>query len=351
MTYAVDLSNWTTSVRVPGSAASGGFLEDSLVEDFMKVGLTHASIGTQWPDVAAHQLEVCKRGGMTTEIYSWLSWGRDQRKYIAARDALAQGPYLLQRHAVDVEEKPMGQTPAQLEDETGNAIDEVERQGLVPEIYTARWFWPLYMPKEIPFADVDLWHAEYPFLEGHFPGLAAAPHFDKFIPYGSWHRPRMWQFAGSVTLAQIQEAAGLPVTGRYANLDVNVLEDVPAPGRFGGTMIRFNAVATSKDPTWKWEGQVIEGSGHMDARDDLNLPAEATAIRLDVYLESGRLRILDGDSKAYAGQIGWGEEAEAQNGQVDVLLGKDGRIRFEGAQAKIKTIGVAGYWGPGGITL
>lgn len=351
MTYAVDLSNWTTSVRVPGSAASGGALSDALVADFMELGLTHASIGTQWPDVAAHQLDVCNRGGMTLEIYSWLSWGRNQRKYIADREVLLRGFYELQRHAVDVEELPMGQTPDQLVDETGEAIAEVERQGTRPEIYTARWFWPRYMPKENPFADVDLWHAEYLGREGFWGGLQTAPHFDKFIPYGFWPRPRMWQFAGSVTLRQLQEAAGLPVTGRYANLDVNVLEDAPAPGRFGGTMIRFNAVATSKDPNWKWEGQVIEGAGHMDARDDLGLPAEATAIRLDVYLESGRLRILDGDSKAYAGQIGWGEEAEAQNGQVDVLLGADGRIRFEGAQAKIKTIGVVGYWGKGGITL
>lgn len=347
--YAVDLSNWTTSVRVPGSGASGGAITDELVGDFRDLGINHASIGTQWPDVAAHQLDVCNRGGMSLELYSWLSWGRDQRRYIAERERLLSGFWQLERHAVDVEEEPRGQGPAQLEDETGVAIAEVERQGLRPEIYTARWFWPRFMPRENIFADVDLWHAEYPFREGAWPGLQAAPTFDKFVKYGQWERPRMWQFAGSVTLAQLQEAAGLPISGRYANLDVNVLEDVPAPSEFGGEMIRFNRIATSKDPAWKWEGQTIEGAGHMDARDDLELPADAIAVRLDVYLQAGRLRILDGATKAYAGQIGWGEEAEHTNGQVDVMLGPDGRIRFEGAQAKIQTIGCVGYFKAGGI--
>lgn len=347
--YAVDLSNWTTSVRVPGSQASGGFITDDLVGDFRDLGISHASIGTQWPDVAKHQLEVCHRGGLTTEIYSWLSWGRRQTDYIRAREPLLAGPWRLERHAVDVEEEPRGQSPAQLENETGQAIEEVERQGSRPEIYTARWFWPLYMPKENAFADVDLWHAEYLGREGSWGGLQTAPHFDKFQPYGQWRRPRMWQFAGSVTLAKLQEAAGLPVTGRYANLDVNVLEDAPAPGEWGDNMIRFNRIAKSKDPSWTWEGQTIEGAAHMDARDDLQLPDDAVAVRLDVYLDGGRLRVLDGDSKAYAGQIGWGEEAEAKNGQVDVLLGADARIRFEGAAARIRSLGCVGYFRAGGI--
>lgn len=349
--YAVDLSNWTTSVKVPGSAASGGALSDALIGDFLELGITHASIGTQWPDVAAHQIDVCGRNGMTLELYSWLTWGRDQRAYIKAREGLLFNFHALERHSVDVEEVPIGFSGAQLVDQTGRAIDEVERQGTRPQIYTARWFWPVYMPKENPFSDVDLWHAEYLGREGFWGGLQTAPSFDKFTPYSFWQRPRMWQFAGSVTLRQIQEAAGIPVSGRYANLDVNVLEDAPAPGRFGGNMIRFNALAKSKDPNWIWEGQHIEGAGHMDARDDLGLPAEATAIRLDVYLQSGRLRVLDGDSKAVAGQCGWGEEAEHTNAQIDVILGADGRIRFEGAGAVIQAIGVVGYWGPGGITL
>lgn len=346
--FAVDLSNWTTSVRVPGSAASGGALDDLLLGDFRDLGISHASIGTQWPDVARHQLEVCNRNAFTTELYSWLSWGRNQRAYIQAREDLLAGPWTLERHAVDVEEEPRGQGPAQLEDETGQAIAEVERQGTRPEIYTARWFWPRYMPAENSFLDVDLWHAEYLGREG---ALGPVPDFSRFVPYGGWRRPRMWQYAGSVTLAQLQEAAGLPITGRYANLDVNVLEDETAPGEFGGEMIRFNRMAKSKDPNWSWAGQVIEGAAHMDARDDLDLPASAVAIRLDVYLESGRLRVLDGDSKAVAGQCGWGEEAEHTNAQIDVLLGADGRIRFEGAQAKIQALGVVGYWGPGGITI
>ena len=108
---------------------------------------------------------------------------------------------------------------------------------------------------------------------------------------------------------------------------------------------RFVAPATSPDPNFKWDGVVIQDDGFMTARADFGLPAAAARIRLEVYLKSGRLEVLDGGpARAYAGQCGIAGSTAPSYGQIDVNLGPDGAINFRGDQAVIEKFQVVGYW-------
>jgi hypothetical protein len=207
--FGIDLSNYTTNVPVPGSGAAGGLITDALVRCWVESGYTHAIVGTQWPGVARHQLEMCARGGMTLDAYCWLSWSRDVRTAVATALRVIDG-FDVRRLWLDCEEASGGRSPAEIVALIGSAVDAC---GAFPcGIYTARWWWPAATGDSAAFEHLPLWHAEYPFREGYKPDAQEAPAFESFKPYGGWTHPAMWQFAGSV------QHCG-------ANVDLNVIED------------------------------------------------------------------------------------------------------------------------------
>lgn len=209
---AVDLSNYTTNVAVPGSGTSGGLITDAHCQEWIANGFTHAVIGTQWPEVTKHQLEVCHRNGMTLDIYTWLYWNRDITKYVGDRIGLANG-YPVGVHWLDAEDDASGRAASTLIATIQTAVNIVQAAGQRAGIYTARWWWPSATGNTTAFSVLPLWHAEYPFKEGTVVPLAQAPSLDSFKPYGGWKRPAIWQYCGSV------QTMG-------ANLDLNVMDAV-----------------------------------------------------------------------------------------------------------------------------
>jgi hypothetical protein len=208
--HGLDLSNYTTNVPVPGSGARGGLITPSIIACWVESGYTHAIVGTQWPLVARHQLELCAAGGMTLDAYVWLSWSRDVRATVATALETIRG-FEVHRLWLDCEEATDGHPPAEVVSRIEAAVDAA--RGVPAGIYTARWWWPAATGDSRAFARLPLWHAEYPYREGYKPSQAEAPSFDSFVPYGGWTRPAVWQYAGSV------QHCG-------ANVDLNVIEEV-----------------------------------------------------------------------------------------------------------------------------
>jgi GH25 family lysozyme M1 (1,4-beta-N-acetylmuramidase) len=201
---ALDLSNWTTGVAVPGAGATGLITAD-LVQCWRDQGFSHAIIGTQWPEVARHQLGVCHAAGMTLDLYSWLSWTRpSQRAYVASRQALAAG-YPVRRHWLDVEGSAAGLSAENVCVQIDDAIAGLD--GFPAGIYTGRYVWQELTGGATRFAHLPLWYADY---MNQIPDVAA------FKPFCGWQRPTVWQYAGSVDLCG-------------ANVDLNVcFEEEPS---------------------------------------------------------------------------------------------------------------------------
>ncbi|HLF72482.1 MAG TPA: GH25 family lysozyme [Dehalococcoidia bacterium] len=207
MIYGLDLSNYTTNVPVPGAGARGGAITPSTVACWVETGYTHAIVGTQWPLVARHQLEVCAAGGMSLDAYAWLSWDRDVRAAVATALETIRG-FEAGRLWLDCEEATDGRPPSEIVSQIEAAVDAA--QSVPVGIYTARWWWPAATGDSAAFAHLPLWHAEYTYREGYKPSQDEAPRFDSFVPYGGWTRPAVWQYAGSV------QHCG-------ANVDLNVI--------------------------------------------------------------------------------------------------------------------------------
>lgn len=203
MIGALDLSNYTTNV--PGFGAPGGVITDQLVQCWMRQGFNHAIIGTQWPDLTRHQLEICHRGGMTLDLYSFLIWSRDIPSYMAARVNLGDG-YPVGRHWLDCEEAIAPFTSNQILDKIDQAVEGL---GDFPTgIYTGEWWWNPNVATDA-YSQLPLWHAAYQAR----PSSLTLPR-----PYGGWTEATIWQYQGSVQLCG-------------ANMDLNVVADgyVPAP--------------------------------------------------------------------------------------------------------------------------
>jgi hypothetical protein len=321
-TYGLDLSNYTTNVPVPNSGTGGGLITDELVASWMAAGFTHAIIGTQWPEVAKHQLEVCHRGGMSLDLYSWLDWQGDITEYLRTRLPLAAG-YPIGIHWLDAEQSRGSLSPATIDDEIRLAVAYVVAAGQKPGIYTAAWWWPDNTGRSTEFKDLPLWHAAYAYGEGKAPAQADAPEMATFVRYGGWTAPTMWQYAGSVK-------------DLGANLDMNVMDYDPRQGQEDSDMMkRFNTVSPRMAGAAVTERDNVGLDWFADP-----VPAGAKMLRLEAYLNSGALRVFDG-SGGYAGQVGWGG-ADADPGIIDVNV-EAGFFSLEGP-ASLAQLGVVGYW-------
>lgn len=104
-------------------------------------------------------------------------------------------------------------------------------------------------------------------------------------------------------------------------------------------MIRHNAIAA-----W-YDDRELDGLRPMVARTDLGLPYDAVAVRLELFVKKGILRVLDGGpDHDYAGQAGWGGVLYAT---VDVMLDEHGNCFLEGGapgDTEIGRIGCVGYF-------
>lgn len=219
---ALDLSNYTTNVPVPGSGTSGGLITDQHCRDWKSAGYTHAIVGTQWPVVADHQLEVCIRNGMSVDMYHWWYPDRDMTAYLAQRKFLSD-KYPTQRNWLDCEAATPGLSASQVVadiDRCLQLIDKWKYEDLDSGIYTAAWWWPNATANSSFFSGRPLWHAAYP--AGQLNLDQAKARWSPPITYGGWTKPAMWQFLGSTQQWN-------------SNLDLNVFEAIdtsttpPAP--------------------------------------------------------------------------------------------------------------------------
>jgi hypothetical protein len=338
--YGLDISRWTTDNFYPGLVDSqgrkvGGVLTADLVRGWRDAGFHHVMIGTNWPQIARVQLEECTKGGMTVDLYHWLYWGEDTAALVKAGVALAQG-YPVGMHWLDAEDPRGGFTQAQIVKKIGDSVDVVTAAGGRPGIYTRRPWWVDETGNSQAFKHLPLWHAQYIKQE---PGDAteaeriAFRQSRPFQPYGGWNEPAIWQYAGSVKALN-------------ANIDKNeIYMDLGAREQEEELFTRFVATAVSPDPQFRWNGAVIQDAGFMTARADFKLPPAAKRIRLEVFLKSGRLEVLDGGpGKEYAGQCGFPASPAPSYQQIDVNLGADGNINFRGDKAVIDQLRVVGYW-------
>lgn len=64
-------------------------------------------------------------------------------------------------------------------------------------------------------------------------------------------------------------------------------------------------------------------------------------MRIEVYLDtdSGSLQVLDGQTQAYAGQVGWKGQLY---GVIDAAI-PDGTLVFRGTNVKFAQVGIVAY--------
>lgn len=323
-TFAVDLSNYTTRVPVEGAGANGGRISSETIDCWKTNGFTHAVVGTQWPGVVRHQLEVCRAGGMTSDAYHWLWFDRDYRAELQ-RSVAAVRDFPIRRFWVDIEDTVTGKSPAELVQISHEVVDLAEqlKTGLAFDlgIYTGRWWWVPKMANHTGLSRYPLWHAQYfqP-VEGAAPTrVPSEADFASFASYGGWLRPSLWQYAGSVGAIC------------SCNLDYNVsYESIVRAGAQEEEMIRHNSVSTRL--------QGATGGARVELKDFDQPPAAARRLRVEVYLTNGIIEVLDGDGR-YAGQVGWGGE---RYGVVDVDI-SPGFFTFRGTGV-ISQLGLVGYW-------
>jgi hypothetical protein len=106
----------------------------------------------------------------------------------------------------------------------------------------------------------------------------------------------------------------------------------------GDDMIRLNGVA----PYWN-NRQLPTGPATMQVHTDFpQLPAEAKRIRLEMFLSSGRVVVLDGRTGAYAGQVGWGG---SNHKEIDIEIGPGREVTLNAQEpTTVALIGILGYW-------
>lgn len=214
---ALDLSNYTTNVPVPGSGAAGGLITDQHCADWKAAGYTHAIIGTQWPIVADHQAEVCSRNGMTIDFYHWQYPDRDMKAYLAQRKYLSD-KYPQTSNWLDCEHNYQGMSQQVILDkidESLQAIDKWKYEDFDTGIYTGEWWWKPATGNSSRFSGRPLWHAAYPGARVDTLEEAKIA-WPPAINYGGWIKPSVWQFVGSTQQWN-------------SNLDLNVFEFTPVP--------------------------------------------------------------------------------------------------------------------------
>lgn len=182
MEKALDVSNY-----------SGAFGAEA-VACWQEQGYRHLVCGTQRPEITRRQLETALAGGLSVAAYVYLYWRHD---VVAA----------VQRSLAALEGLPVERLWLDCEDVRGalSAEDVVERIaaavaacGAFPHgIYTGRWWWTPNTDESAAFRHLPLWHAEYT------GSPSTLPDFGRFLPYGGWSRPAMWQYQGTTALCGV----------------------------------------------------------------------------------------------------------------------------------------------------
>lgn len=205
----VDFCNYVSPNPVPNGGYPGGEITDDMVRGWIGDGYTHAVIGSQWPVIAQHQIEVCSRNGMTIDLYHWLYFNRNMADYLNERKFLSDNPQVLANY-LDCEDDVGGLGPTDVVMRIGDACSIMDSWGKgLTGIYTGEWWWPSRTGDSKAFSARRLFHAAYPKTT---PTLdQAKDHFGSWITYGGWSRPTIWQYAGSVSL-------------HGGNVDLGVLE-------------------------------------------------------------------------------------------------------------------------------
>ena len=182
MEKAIDVSNYS---GVFGAAAVACWREQ---------GFDHIVCGTQRPEITRRQLEAAVAGGMGVAAYAYLYWRSDVVEAVQRALAAVDG-FAIERLWLDCEDVRGALTA---EDVVGRIAAAAAACGDFPHgIYTGRWWWVPNTDNSSAFSHLPLWHAEY---TGSPQSL---PDFGRFLPYGGWSRPLMWQFQGTTSLCGV----------------------------------------------------------------------------------------------------------------------------------------------------
>lgn len=337
MTLAVDLSNYTTDERLPGAYLSlppdkrpGGRITPELVKCWRDNGFDHAIVGTQWPLIAQHQLEVCGAGGMTLDAYHWLWFDRD---YLAelGRSVDAVKAYPIRRLWIDIEDASTSKSAEEMIKISHRVMELAETftEGLPFDlgIYTGKWWWEPKMGNYSGLSHYPLWLANYlqP-VEGQWPSrIPNRSELDKLpAPFAGWTSAAMWQYAGSVrSLCN-------------SNLDFNVTFEAVTPTTppEDDEMKTHNAWAA-----WFENREVPASEDRFVAqvRSDFSLPAEAKSVVMQAVMEAGSMEWFHGGSGTPAARLG--------EGTLLVVLDEQGQADFRSvAGCVIKRLYCVGYY-------
>lgn len=256
---AVDFCNYVSPVPVPGGGYPGGAITDEMCQGWKQAGFTHAIVGSQWPVIADHQLEVCQRNGMTLDLYHWQYFdGRDMATYLNDRKFLSD-KWPVMANYLDCEDPVNGRSATQVMSEVHRSVDQLDDWMDGPcGLYTAEWWWPNNTGNSQDFKDRRLMHAAYSANGAPKRSLDTAkaqfPGFPR--PYGGWPRPTMWQYEGSVLVAG-------------GNVDVSVLEVIgsepdPVPAPTLPPILGFNVVSEGYFLVFKWGNKPVYRLGSTD---------------------------------------------------------------------------------------
>lgn len=309
----------------------GGALAASTIDCWKSQGVRHAIV--QYSDrMVQHLLALHTAGGIEIEGYVYLywelsPWGQTPADRTRSALAFAKQGGGIRRLWLDAEDTLKPFQPGQL----AECVRICDEAGMPCGIYTGRWWWTSHGQNNTDFSYLPLWDAAY-LSEAPVPDLSRMPQDVNlgFRPYGGWSTRDIWQWHNTTALCG-------------HSVDLNVLESlVPEPGPGPEPieedgMIRVNGI--HKD----FDGRFIDEAGAVcnDVRGDFGLPANATRVRLEVFLNYGRVRIHDGDAGMYAGQIGW---AGDRYGTVDVQIDNNCATFYGGKEVEFNRLGIVGYW-------
>lgn len=201
MRLGVDCSNFT------------GDLSGEQVAALKDAGVSFAIVGTQKFTTALQQIEALERGGIEVPAaYCFLYWdGNDTHRIQLSLD-LGKPLWL------DCEYKT-GLDVQSVRERIHAAVNQCGAQ--CAGIYTGSWWWQPKTANYDGFKDLPLWHAAY---------QPQPDSLDLSHPYGGWTKAQVWQWSSD-------GLAGI-------NVDLNVMEEVPAPVLIDGIGVRADDDAT-----------------------------------------------------------------------------------------------------------
>ena len=187
MRLGVDFSQW------------GGPLSINTVECWRAQGVNHAIV--QYSNLMSQHLQTLQQaGGIETEAYVYLYWGVSPwgqtpvQRTEACIDIMSS--YGVKTLWLDAEDSMHPYNEAQLKE----CEQLCYARGIIPGIYTGRWWWVPNTNNSQAFKHLPLWDANY-IGESPNPDLSKHPTaFDRFRPYGGWTQPTIWQWHNTTML-------------------------------------------------------------------------------------------------------------------------------------------------------